>query len=216
MRRKAFLCGWLACLCLSSCSGTAQVEYADLPFPSSQSVVEGLEPDINVTSFYPTFSEKDTIENADVIAACTVRDSKILAEEPASILRYTLEIKDVYKEGEKLSSPCIVEVPLFEMAGFLPDGATCRPDAILPHELLQNRSYILFLKKEGEGYRLAVPHIRSIEITGNNGFVFSEEWTSLRKGSAKVTVEGNETGCLYRRDPDFLDELEQLINTYTA
>lgn len=109
-----------------------------------------------------------------------------------------------------------MEVPLFEMAEFLPDGSTCRPDVILSHELLQNRSYILFLNKEGDVYRFTAPHIRSIEITENNGFVFPEEWTSLGKGSAKVTVEGNETGCLYRRDPDFLDELEQLINTYMA
>lgn len=100
MRRKAFLCGWLACLCLSSCSGTAQVEYADLPFPSSQSVVEGLESGINITTDYLAFSEKELIGNADVISACTVRDSKILAKESTSILRYTLEIKDVYKEGE--------------------------------------------------------------------------------------------------------------------
>ncbi|MDE6762825.1 MAG: hypothetical protein K2J73_04005 [Oscillospiraceae bacterium] len=57
-------------------------------------------------------------------------------------------------------------------------------ESATPYRLLENRSYVLPLKNDGEGYSLAFENAPQIEITLDGGIIFHNGWVTLDDESA--------------------------------
>lgn len=61
-------------------------------------------------------------------------------------------------------------------------------ESATPYRLLENRSYVLPLKSDGDGYSLVFENAPQIEVTLDGGIIFHNGWITLDDGSAADVI----------------------------
>lgn len=178
-----------------------------VPVPISQ---EGKLAALDAGTIY--FSE-DILADTQLFCQATVLSVSYETDEDGAALALNYELvidkilyaQDYTKEQDKI----IVKSPIIENE--------TETDAPL-YALMENRSYVLPVKKQNGDYWLVFPSAPQIEVTLNNEYVFHNGFKSLLNDSAYVVLNSPAGVQDYyydrmflRKDADVLTELSEIV-----